>query len=127
MALLTVGLLSGLLAARGLFGTDYFRASVVRVIPASDPAGGMPRCLVSRPDGREGEAIICRGDNTKYNPGDRITVCQPFGPSFVIPGIGGVVYFGMSRSSLPATVLGLVLLIAGVAARVVKRTARREF
>ena len=119
-ALLFTGFLSSILTSGGLFGSDYCRATVVRVIP-SEQTGSLPHCVVARSDAGQVEAIVRRGDMTQYRNGDRVTLCQPFGPPYVIHGVKGVAYLGMSKASLPALVLGLALLISGPAIMIVKK------
>jgi len=113
IVLMLGGVVSKFMTSHGIFGTDYIRASVIRVI-STEQTRGLPRCLVTDPNGREHKAIIRRGDNRQYQPGDRVTVCLPFGPPHIVAGVGGLVAPVADKAFLPCLILGLIVLIIGI-------------
>ncbi len=123
LAILAVVLLGSIYTAGGLFGSGYYRARVIRDVPAQTSPS---RVVVSDPRGQEQEVIVLTHDKSGYIAGDRVVVCQPFGPPFIVPGFRGFGSFYFRVIRLPAAVIGVGLLAAGAASLLCTRRNRIE-
>ena len=123
LAILAAVLLGSIYTAGGLFGSDYYRARIIRDV--SDQTSP-PRVVVSDPRGQEQEVIVLTHDKSGYTAGDRVVVCQPFGPPFLVPGFRGLSSFYFRSIRLPAAVIGIGLAGVGAAGLLYTRRHRIE-
>jgi len=102
--------------AAGLFGTQYYLARVTRIIPEAERKPWCPLAwvVVNAPEDRDIQVIVMRGDRRQYKVGDRVVVCQPFGPPYIVPGAIGRLVWLARLMRLPMVLLGVFVFFTGI-------------